>query len=69
MVVADDPGLWRSHHAFNISIPRGSDLLSRRTTTWVRFNLGGNTFAPPADLNCDGVVDVLDLLILLDDWG
>jgi hypothetical protein len=23
----------------------------------------------PADLNCDGVVDVLDLLILLDAWG
>jgi hypothetical protein len=23
----------------------------------------------PADLNCDGTVDVLDLLILLDNWG
>jgi hypothetical protein len=39
-------------------------------------DLGGNLFldkcppeSNPADLNCDGVVDVLDLLILLDAWG
>jgi hypothetical protein len=40
-------------------------------------DLGGNEFldecppdcAGPADLNCDGVVDVSDLLILFDNWG
>jgi hypothetical protein len=39
-------------------------------------NHGGNEFlkecpvdCAKADLNCDGVVDVLDLLILLDNWG
>ncbi|TVQ51247.1 MAG: hypothetical protein EA377_12995 [Phycisphaerales bacterium] len=32
-------------------------------------DLGGNTFSAPADLNCDGVVDVFDLLTLLEDWG
>jgi hypothetical protein len=37
---------------------------------------GGNEFldecpeeCPPADLNCDGVVDVGDLLIMFDNWG
>jgi hypothetical protein len=41
---------------------------------WI--DLGGNEYlddcpdeCPPADLNCDGIVDVLDLLILLDSWG
>ncbi|TVQ52531.1 MAG: hypothetical protein EA377_09965 [Phycisphaerales bacterium] len=32
-------------------------------------DLGGNVFSPPADLNCDGVVNVFDLLLLLEDWG
>ncbi len=32
-------------------------------------DLGGNTFSASADLNCDGVVDVFDLLILLENWG
>ena len=32
-------------------------------------DLGGNVFSHAADLNCDGVVNVFDLLFLLEDWG
>lgn len=32
-------------------------------------DLDGNAFHSPGDLNCDGVVSVADLLIVLDNWG
>ncbi|TVQ51819.1 MAG: hypothetical protein EA377_11505, partial [Phycisphaerales bacterium] len=32
-------------------------------------DLGGNQFNPASDLNCDGVVNVFDLLLLLENWG
>lgn len=46
----------------------GGDIFGQRINADGTLGPGANTCAP-VDLNCDGVVDVLDLLILLGAWG
>jgi hypothetical protein len=69
-VLVPQPDPWANFFGRQVAISGGTTLIGANgedsgSGAAYFFDLDAN----PADLNCDGVVDVLDLLILLDAWG